>query len=345
MDAPKLKHLLLKLFVSCLLSTTCYGEMDVVFSPDSDIQELLIDNISRSDSRIDLAVSNLISGDLIQALTDARARGVNIRMVVDYQNTRSRPSRVGLLKEEGFKIKALKGGAGGRMNNNFAIFDDKLLITGTYDWTNKAPKYSHENVVILDDPDVIDSYRAEFERLYGEEDLLAWTNPGPGPAQDTLNRGTYTGGPVREVPFAKGEIPSPKEIPLPESARGDREFVEVTIDELNKLFGPESTLSRNERNELWKQYEGKYVQWNGVIVYKGLTHSDWNTVKLGFDIGESPEVSVIFRDEYVPQLMWIKEGSVIAYTARLNNRKSFGTLYRLDDGQILGKLVKKAPGR
>lgn len=65
---------------------------------------------------------------------------------------------------------------------------------------------------------------------------------------------------------------------------------------------------------------------------------------LSFDIRGEAEVLVLFRAEFKPQIMFLKEGDVIVYTARLNQRKGSGALYRLDDGEILGRLVKKTPG-
>ncbi len=335
-NPTRLRHFFLKVFVSCLISTTSYGEMDVTFSPDSDIQKLLIDSIAGCSSHIDLAISNLGSGELIQTLTDARGRGVEIRMVVDYQSARPKSSLVTHLKEEGLQIRALKGKAGGQMNNNFAIFDDKLLITGTYDWTNQAPKYSYEDVVITDDPSIIDLYRREFERLHAAEDHLAWTDSEPRPTKRTVE-------PEVQIKAPKGKIPSPKDMPFPELARGDREFIDVTIDELDALFDPQSTLSNKEKDARWQQYEGKYVQWNNAIVHKGLSHFDFYKLRLSSEIGGEAEVVVAFKPEYQPLLAQLREGDVIAYTARLDKRKGLGMLYRLDDGDILGRLIKKAP--
>ncbi|MFQ5956705.1 MAG: phospholipase D-like domain-containing protein, partial [Candidatus Brocadiales bacterium] len=324
---------------SCLLSTASYGEMDVIFSPDTDIRKLLVESINSCSSRLDIAISNLDSGELAQALTEARARGVNVRIVIDYRRARSKSSLAAFLKEEGFLIKARKGKAGGHMNNNFAIFDDKRLITGTYGWTNLARKYSHENVVLIEEPSVISSYRTEFDRLYGEEDHLVWATPEPGPVKETTK-------PERLIEVPRGRIPSPKEVPFPELVYGDREFIEVTIEELDEVFGPQSTLSRKEKNTLWEErYKGKYVRWHSVIVYKGITRFDWYKMGLGFDIGGKAEVLVFFKPEYQSRIMFLKEGDVIAYTARFDKKRGFGALYRLDDGDILGKLMKKTPGR
>lgn len=337
MSISRFKNLLLQVYISCLLSTACHGEMDVIFSPDSDIQELLVSSINGCSGSIDLAISDLGSGELIQALTDAKGRGVEIRMVVDYQSARPKSSLITHLKEEGFLIKALNGEAGGHMNNNFAVFDGKLLITGTYDWTNQAPKYSHNNVVLIDDPSVINSYRAEFDRLYSKEDQLAWTAPKSTPADKQKTSKKLVGVPP-------GKVPSPRDVPFPKLAEGDRKFVDVTIDELNALFGPQSTLSEEEQDELWEQqYNEKYVKWYSAVAFGGVSQFDWNTLRLSLEIGKEPEVLVLFKPEYKQQILLLEKDDVIAYTARLTKRKGFGTLYKLDDGDIVGKLTKKAP--
>jgi hypothetical protein len=335
MNVPRLRHLLTTLFLSCLFPVSGYGEMDVLFAPDTDIQTLLKDRIANSTQSINLTTASLGPGELTHALTEASARGVEVKIVIDYQSALQETSRVSLLKEEGLQIKAIKGNAGGQMNNNFAIFDNKLLATGSYSWTNQAAKHSNEDIVLIDDNSVIDSYRQEFERMFGTEDQLAWAAPERKPAK-----------PGDRIQAAKGRVPSPKDIPFPKSAHGDREFIDVTIDELEALFGPPSTLSDKEKDAAWEQqYDGKYVQWNGVIAAKGFSHLDFHTLRLSSEFGREPEMTVTFKSKYYPVLQALKEGDVIAYTARLQKRNNFGTLFRLDNAGIIGILTKKAPGR
>ena len=337
MNTSRFKNLLLQISISCLLSTACHGETDVIFSPANDIQALLINSINGCSGSIDLAISDLGSGELIQALTDAKTRGVEIRMVVDYQSARPKSSLITHLKEEGFLIKALNGEAGGHMNNNFAVFNGKLLITGTYDWTNKAPKYSHDNVVLIDDSSVINSYRTEFDRLYNKEDHLAWTD-----LKSTPTDKQKTSKKLVEVPL--GKVPSPRDVPFPKLAEGDKKFVDVTINELDALFGSQSTLSAEEQDELWEQqYNEKYVKWYSAVAFGAISQYDWNTLRLSLEIGKEPEVLVLFKPECQQQILQLEKGDVIAYTARLTKRKGMGTLYKLDDGDLVGKLTKKAP--
>jgi mitochondrial cardiolipin hydrolase len=52
------------------------------------------------------------------------------------------------------------------MHNKFAIFDGKLLLRGSYNWTENAEDYNWENVIILDDTSVVRAYREQFEKMW-----------------------------------------------------------------------------------------------------------------------------------------------------------------------------------
>ena len=54
----------------------------------------------------------------------------------------------------------------GTMHNKFCVIDDKV-ITGSYNWTYHANK-NHENIIIVDEPGVVDSYCEQFEKLFNE---------------------------------------------------------------------------------------------------------------------------------------------------------------------------------
>ena len=52
------------------------------------------------------------------------------------------------------------------MHNKFAIFDNKLLVTGSYNWTNNAEHFNYENAVLISDPTIITKYQKEFEKIF-----------------------------------------------------------------------------------------------------------------------------------------------------------------------------------
>jgi len=52
------------------------------------------------------------------------------------------------------------------MHNKFAIIDNHLLLTGSYNWTFSANHRNDENLMVIDDPDVISRYQNYFEKLW-----------------------------------------------------------------------------------------------------------------------------------------------------------------------------------
>ena len=56
----------------------------------------------------------------------------------------------------------------GSFHDKFALFDDKVLETGSFNWTANGKKYNHENVIFFTDPKLIKAFRQEFEKLWKE---------------------------------------------------------------------------------------------------------------------------------------------------------------------------------
>lgn len=54
----------------------------------------------------------------------------------------------------------------GYMHHKFAIVDRKVMITGSLNWTTQAIQSNRENVLIIEDPDCVKVFLAEFEKLW-----------------------------------------------------------------------------------------------------------------------------------------------------------------------------------
>lgn len=135
------------------------------FSPDGGIRKELIHAIRHSWKRIDVAVYQITSLDLARALASAHTR-IPLRVLTDRQKAQESGAALRILREKGVAIRVLGAAEQSLMHHKFAIFDGRLVVTGSYNWTQTAERASYENVVFLDDPEAVARFQQEFDRLW-----------------------------------------------------------------------------------------------------------------------------------------------------------------------------------
>ena len=139
---------------------------EAYFSPNGDVALNIIKTIDSTGSSIDLAIFDITSQDIGAALEKARKRGVSIRIIADSRQAKGSHSVVQPLIDAGFNIKIRHGKGRGIMHNKFAIFDGKLMVTGSYNWTHNAEQYNYENAIFISDPEIIKKYQREFDKIW-----------------------------------------------------------------------------------------------------------------------------------------------------------------------------------
>ncbi len=345
---------------------TTYAKTEVLFSPRGSIKDAIIKNIISSTDTIDVTAFTFTAGDIAEALYQAKERGVEVRVVIDQsQDVKNYPVSE-FLKEEEFNLQFLKGNIGGSMNNAFAIFDDKLLVTGSYTWTEYAEKFNYENAIFIDEPDVVDEYKREFVSLYDkgvvqradrvEESVSSDSNSGMkvvaisnktkevatlskvSDISEKANKGTIADVNVIKSVLGKdaGSLSTAKndnqiktiEDPL-------KQFVENSFDEVDKLFGSDSELDKSEKVSLWKKkFEGKYVRWTGRVSFRGFAVYNWNKVGISHK-GSSIDVNLRFDYSKQSTVMKLKVGDIVTYTGKLVSLSSLLSSYRLEDVDVV----------
>ncbi len=141
---------------------------DVYFSPDGGIRQRLVRTIQQSRHYIDIAVYQFTSTELASALVAAKDRGVRIRILTDREMIESDGPALRKLRSAGIAIRSLGVVEQSLMHNKFAVFDDRVVATGSYNWTQSAERANYENLVLLDDPEVVAQFEREFQRLWRE---------------------------------------------------------------------------------------------------------------------------------------------------------------------------------
>ena len=154
------------------------------FSPDDNLEDLLIQLINAEQVSIKAAVYAFTSGEIAQALINAHRRGVQVEVVTDVSCTRDKFNKIADLKKNGIKIHIYNPPntsiLNNIMHNKFVLFgknvgNKSLLWTGSFNFTKSAKVNNQENILVIDEMHLIERYSKQFsilkQRLKGKDPL------------------------------------------------------------------------------------------------------------------------------------------------------------------------------
>ncbi len=135
----------------------------VCFSPDGPCADNLLRFVGGAKSSIDMAIYDINLKDLVKILI-LKAKHMRVRIVVDKRQSHERYSLVSNLESAGVKVRY--GHQRGIMHDKFTIVDDKMIETGSFNYTNHATKANQENQIYLSDPNVVKRYEKQFQKIW-----------------------------------------------------------------------------------------------------------------------------------------------------------------------------------
>jgi len=142
------------------------AKTEVYFSLYDNPQKEIIKNINQAEAFINIAMYIFTDREIALPLTKAHERGVKVRLYLDKEQVDYKYSQSRLLVQKGIKTRISTNNY--IMHNKFAIIDNRILLTGSYNWTFSANYRNDENLMVIDDPEIIEIFQNQFVNL--------WTN-------------------------------------------------------------------------------------------------------------------------------------------------------------------------
>ena len=152
---------------------------EVYFSPQGGAEAALEKLIDSARQDICAALYFFTSRPLSTAILRAHKRGVKIQVIID-GNNESDYSKGYYLRQRGVDVRYARGlpknakkskkrkyrvKKFGLMHHKFMVVDDKMVATGSYNWTASAEKWNRENLLIIKSSSLARKYTAEFEKI------------------------------------------------------------------------------------------------------------------------------------------------------------------------------------
>ncbi len=150
--------------------------VQVFFSPNGGAKEAVLKELTNAKNNIDVAIYILTDRELSQALVSAKEKGVKVRVLLDSKSAEEIEYSKHLFlqkKKVNVRVNSAQqsdtGKYSGIMHNKFAIIDNKILITGSFNWTHSAEELNNENLLIIkESKELTSKFEKEFLKLWHE---------------------------------------------------------------------------------------------------------------------------------------------------------------------------------
>jgi phosphatidylserine/phosphatidylglycerophosphate/cardiolipin synthase-like enzyme len=135
------------------------------FSPEDTIDTRLVALVGSAKKSVHILAYSFTLDRLADALIKAGKNGVEIRGVFDADSTAdNQGADFAQLKKSGLDVRL--DGLEGLMHQKVLIIDGETVMFGSYNFTASAENRNDENVLILKDPALAESFEQAFERIY-----------------------------------------------------------------------------------------------------------------------------------------------------------------------------------
>lgn len=132
----------------------------------ADPAPILSDIYSKAINRIDIAIYSLTHPVIVKAITDAKKRGIQVRVISDKIQSAGATQKHAindlLLNEIQVKVNTHSG----LMHLKMSIVDNTIVTLGSYNYSKAGSETNDEVMIVITDPSIILACQTEFDQLW-----------------------------------------------------------------------------------------------------------------------------------------------------------------------------------
>lgn len=140
------------------------SNINAYFSPDNDVEDIIVKRIQKAKKSIYFMAFSFTSDPIGEAMIERFKNGVSVQGLFEKNGSNTKESEYKKFQVEGISVKTDRNPR--NMHHKVIIIDEKIVITGSYNYSKNASKHNDENILLIEDEEVAKKYLAEFRRLY-----------------------------------------------------------------------------------------------------------------------------------------------------------------------------------
>ena len=119
-----------------------------------------------AEETLDIAVFELNSRRIYEAILAAQRRGVAVRIVTDDKHGLADDSNTELRELEAAGVAIVADNRSGLMHNKFTIIDQRAVWTGSWNYTLNGTFRNNNNILVIESAEAAAVFQAEFEEMF-----------------------------------------------------------------------------------------------------------------------------------------------------------------------------------
>jgi phosphatidylserine/phosphatidylglycerophosphate/cardiolipin synthase-like enzyme len=138
----------------------------IFFAPEDKVISQLLPLIESAQNNIRFMAFSFTHDDLGHALLERVQAGVDVSGIFETRGSETEYSQMTRFYCAGMPV--LQDGNPGTFHHKVFIIDDKIVVTGSLNFSENADQSNDENVIVVSNHDIAAQYRQEFERRWVE---------------------------------------------------------------------------------------------------------------------------------------------------------------------------------
>jgi len=145
------------------LKNNMFIASEAFFSPGNSCRNKIVNLIAGAEKNIDICVFTISDNEITKSILESHRRGAEVTIISDNDKANDRGSDINYLSDKGVKVILDKTSY--HMHHKFAIFDNKVLLNGSFNWTRSASEVNEENILVTREAGLVALYGRQFESL------------------------------------------------------------------------------------------------------------------------------------------------------------------------------------
>src|ERR1022692_3218268 len=136
-------------------------DIQVYYSPKGGCQDAVVREVNKARSEILVMAYSFTNDPITNALIEAKKRGLTVDILLDHSNEKEKYSELQAFLKHG--LDPLVDHEHPIAHNKIIIIDKRVVITGSFNFTNEAENANAENLIVVrGHPDLPTHYRDNF---------------------------------------------------------------------------------------------------------------------------------------------------------------------------------------